>query len=181
MECALSLWCGFLDVLEWIDRHHGIWAFLELMIAAIAAGVGIKLIWFPKRRIRNLNVTTGFDRSDPNFPLQVIIHIRNYTGRTVVLRSKGFTYKGLRRMPGAAGHTASKEYEFKFPHGGPNLESMDYMLQHGDNVTSWMPLDPSHTDQEVQDALNKQSVGTLALDCVFIEDKPKVQPLNLPI
>jgi hypothetical protein len=177
----ISFWGGLLEVLEWIDHHHGIWAFLDLSIAATGLGVAIKLIWFPKQRIRNLNFSTWHDRSDPHFPLRVMINIRNFTGRSVVLVSKGFTFKSLRVMQGARGHSASKEYECKFPDSTGSLNTMEYLLQHRQDVLSWMPLDPSHTDQEVKDALDKHSVGLLALDYVMLEDKPKVQALNQPI
>jgi hypothetical protein len=92
-------------------------------------------------------------------------------------------------MPGAAAHSETGMMEVKFPVlDSPTvdedcnltyqLNTMEYLLEHRKHVSSWIPVDPSHTDAEVNSALKNCRAGRLELLCVWLFDKPKVQRLN---
>jgi Adenylate and Guanylate cyclase catalytic domain len=92
-----------------------------------------------------------------DYPLKVYVEIRNYTGSAVVLFADYYVYKGaLRPDPNARGDKPSGKYEFKFPDPNGMLQEVEYLLRHRDSVSSWVPIDPTHTDAEVDAALKQK-------------------------
>jgi hypothetical protein len=87
---------------------------------------------------------------------------RNYTGRSVVLSAPFFVYRGLRPDPNARGDSPTGEYEVKFPDPrNQMLSEVECFLRHRENVSTWVPIDPTQTDQEVDKAINRHTVGKL--------------------
>lgn len=164
--------------MEWADQH-GLWDCISttLQILAIVAGV-IFLAW-AKRRVRNLNFFFRPLRRQGNYPFVIVIEIRNYTGRTVVISNPYFNYDSLRPDANARGDSASGDYEIKFPrHLGANgLDQVEFMLRHGETVSTWIPLDPQHSDQEVENAMQSQTVGKIKCMCTWLLEKPKSHKL----
>ncbi len=69
-------------------NDYGLWDALQFLILVVTFIYGLRLIFFPRRRIRNLNFHTQLLRNrHPSFSLAVSLELRNYTGRTVVISS----------------------------------------------------------------------------------------------
>jgi hypothetical protein len=137
------------DAMEWAIKH-GIWEIVTAIAAVVGLSIGIKIVFWSRRRVRNLNFFTRPIRDGSNYPLKVYVEIRNYTGCSVVLSVPYFVFARLRPDPNARGHSSSGEIEVKFPGlTNNNLTEVEYLLRHRDNVSTWVPIDPAHTDAEV--------------------------------
>src|SRR6266536_1920889 len=133
---------------------HGLWELISTIVIVVSAIIGASYLFWTKRRVRHLNFFVLRVRDQSNYPLKVYVEIRNYTGKSVVISFPYFVYRAVRRDPNAHGDSPTGEYEIKFP--GQNqqiLTEIDYLLRHGENVSTWVPLDPTHTDQEVDEAI----------------------------
>ncbi|MDY6855692.1 MAG: hypothetical protein SWO11_13490 [Thermodesulfobacteriota bacterium] len=54
----------------------------------------------------------------------------------------------------------------KFPYvTQQELKEVDYLIRHGENVSTWIPVDPKHTDQEVDQTIKNRRVATLYCMC----------------
>jgi hypothetical protein len=160
------------DALEWAHKH-GIW---DILI--IAGGLSIFAKLFPRRRIRNLNFYLRQVRdAQEQFPLCIYLEIRNYTGRTVVLSNPSIRLdRDLHAPPEAHGDSPSGDIEIKFP--DPNRQlftEVEYLLRNKENVHTIIPLDPTHTDAEVQAALRRKRVGRLNVTCTWMQETPQVE------
>jgi len=159
--------------------EHGLWDMLSAIILLISAVAGFAVLFWIKRRVRNLNFFTRRLRDNSNYPLKVYVEIRNYTGTSVVISSPYFKFGKLRPDPNARGDSFSQEYEIKFPDpSNQMLTEVEYLLRHRENVSTWVPIDPTHTDQEVDDAIKHHTVGTLHCMCTWLQEKPKVHKLH---
>ncbi|HET7395240.1 MAG TPA: hypothetical protein VFK12_02250 [Gammaproteobacteria bacterium] len=166
-------------LLKWANEH-GVWGAVQAIVLVASFVIGLKIIYFPRRRIRNLNFHARLVRSERNkFRLMIYLELRNYTGRTVVLSSPFFRYLDLRAPSEAHGDTPSREYEIRFPsNGGKELTEVEYLLRNKESVHTIIALDPAHTDQEVHRALNKHRIGTFIVKCIWLQDAPRVQRLS---
>jgi hypothetical protein len=169
-----------LSVLNWMvwADSHGLWDMIGTIVLVVSAAIGFSLVFWGRRRVRNLNFYVRRFRDNTNYPLKAYLEIRNYTGRSVVITMPYFVYGQLAPDPNAHGDTPSKEYEIKFP--GPTnglLSEVEYLLRHRENVSTWIPIDPRHTDAEVDSAIERQQVGKLSCMCTWLQDKPKVHKL----
>ena len=167
------------DALRWA-HEHGIWELASFLILVGGIFIAVKLAFFPRRRIPYLNFYLRPVRNQhPQFPFLIYLQIRNYTGRTVVLSSPYISYRDLRPPPEAHGDLPSKEYEIKFPDPrNKELAEVEYLLRNKENVETIIPLDPTHTDQEVQTALRQNRSGFLNLTCTWLQEKPMVEKLR---
>lgn len=170
-------WQVFLGLLEWANSH-GIWNVAQFLILGSSFIIGLKLIYFPKRRIRNLNFHARVVRNErQKYRLFLYLELRNYTGRTVVLSAPFFRYLDLRPPLEAPGDSPSGEYEIKFPNNsGKDLTEVEYMLRNKESVHTIIPLDASHTDKEVERA-RRRRIGRLTMICTWLQDRPRVQKL----
>jgi hypothetical protein len=158
----------------WADQH-GVWGITGTVLLP---ALGFTVFFWAKRRVRNLNFFLQRVRDGSNYPLRVHVEIRNYTGRSVVISAPYFVYGDLRPDPNARGDSPSREYEIKFPDLQSKLLSeVEYLLRHRESVLTWVPIDPTHTDKEVDTAIEKHSVGELRCMCTWLQDKPKVHKL----
>jgi hypothetical protein len=55
------------------------------------------------------------------------------------------------------------------------------MLRHGESVGTWIPLDASHTDSEVEGSMATQTLGTIKCTCTWLMEKPKIHRLKRKI
>jgi len=169
-----------LAVFAWMiwAEQHGVWGILSTLVLLISALVGFRILFWAKRRVRNLNFFVRRLRDESNYPLKVYVEIRNYTGRSVVISLPYFVYAKLRPDPNARGDSPSREYEVKFPDSGNHtLSEVEYLLRHRESVSTWVPIDPTHTDQEVDAAIDNRSVGKLHCKCTWLQDNPTVHKL----
>jgi hypothetical protein len=166
-----------LAAMEWAVEH-GIWEIITAIAAVIGLSIGIKIVFWPRRRVRGLNFFIKPIRDVSNYPLKVYVEIRNYTGRSVVLSVPYFVFARLRPDPNARGDSSTGEFEVKFPDpANNNLTEVEYLLRHRENVSTWVPIDPAHTDVEVAAAIDRQGVGRLHCMCTWLKDKPEVHKL----
>ena len=167
----------FIKCLKWAN-DYGIWDLIQTLIIIATFMFGLKLVLFPKKRIRNLNFFTQMKRGHPQYPLIIYIEIRNYTGRTVIISNPFFEYKTLRPDPNARGDLPTSEYEVKFPGpSGLELSEVEVMLRNKEHVQTYVVLDPTHTDSEVQYALRNRKVGSFRCTCTWLGDKPVTHKL----
>jgi hypothetical protein len=170
------------DIFDWMQwaQMHGIWNIITVVIGLGSAILGFKIALGARRRVPNLNFFCKRNRNDSAFPLVIDIEIRNFTGRTVVIANPFFRFnKVARPAPNAKGDSPSGEYEIKFPAnpGAQELNQVEYMLRHGERVRTWIPIDPAHTDDEVDKALAQHRIGTITCVCAWLQDRPKVHKL----
>jgi hypothetical protein len=99
-----------------------------------------------------------------------------------VLSSPFFRYRKLRPPPDAHGDTLSGEYEIKFPSpNGKSLTEVDYLLRNKESVHTIIPIDPEHSEKEVDEMHAKRRIGKLTVMCTWLSDRPKVDKLVRPI
>lgn len=170
------------DILKSLNEH-GIWDMLQCAGLLSAAIVVCFYLWFPRRRVTNLNFHVTTSRDNDNYPLKIRIEIRNFTGRAVVISHPTFKFRALRPHAQAHGHSATGEYEVKFP--GVNaglLTEVEYLLRHGEHVNTWIPLDPAHTDEQAAAATQTTAAGVLVCTCTWfgtwLSDKPTSHTLK---
>jgi len=158
---------------------YALWDMSSTIILFVSAVIGFTVLFWAKRRVRNLNFFTQRRRDNSNYPLKVYIEIRNYTGRSVVISSPYYRYKDLRPDPKARGDSPSGDYELKFPDiAQQELKEVEYLIRHRENVSTWIPIDPEHTDAEIDEAIRRRKVATLYCMCTWLEEKPKVHKLK---
>lgn len=144
----------------------GIWDIIGLIAAAVPTIMVLCYI-FPRTAITNLYIDTKRDSINQGYPKVVRIKFRNHTNEPLYVLSQGFTFGAeIRRSPNAARNAATAVCEVKFEGRQPGLLSeIDTLVRPGQEVSTWVPVDPSHSDQEIDFAIESQSVGTLRLRC----------------
>jgi hypothetical protein len=178
LSTILDKFKELLQVLRWTN-DYGIWSIAQFLILAVTFILGLKFFYFPRRRVRNLNFNIRFVRNKKHaYPSYLHLEFRNYTGRSVVLSSPFFRYRKLRPPPDAHGDTLSGEYEVKFPgNSGEEYTEVEYLLRNKESVHTVIPIDPAHTDEEVNTMHDKRRIGTLTVMLIWLQDRPKVDKL----
>ena len=171
-------------MLVWLKlaADYAIWDLLSTIIIFASAVIGFSIIFWTKRRVRHLNFFTQRRRDESNYPLKVYIEIRNFTGRSVVISTPYYRYGDLEPDPNARGDSPSGDFEMKFPDiTQRELKEVDYLIRHGEKVSTWIPVDPKHKDQEIDEAIKNRRVATLYFMCTWLEEKPRVHKLKRKI
>jgi hypothetical protein len=160
-------------------NEHGLWSMTQTLVLAGSALIGVKLLFFPKARVRHLNFSTRIRGGDQEFPLRLDLEIRNLTGRTAVVSNAWFEFGKLRPDPRALGDTPSGEFEVKFPGAdGHSLTEVEYLVRTKESLFTYIMLDPSHTVQEAETALAAHKVGTITCTVTWLDDRPRSQQLR---
>lgn len=117
-----------------------------------------------------LTFAIGVNRDNSAYPLKLTIGLRNTTNLPVLVTSKFFKAdNSLRAAGNAKGNPARKEYEIKFsPPGGRFLDQFTTLIHPNADTSTWMPLDPAHTDQEVREAIAAASSGDWHYTCDWL-------------
>lgn len=161
-----------IDSLKWAN-DLGIWDLVQTIVLVGTLVIGVKFLIFPKRRVRNLNYFTQISRDHPDWPLRLLLEVRNYTGKSLVISSPFFTFRDLRPDPKAHADSLTGEYEIKFPDpANQQLNEVESFIRHKESVQTWIPLDQSHSDEDVRLALSARRVGTFTCTCTWLEEKP---------
>ena len=156
-------------------NEYGIWE----LLSTLALIVGLKWLFFKRRKIPHFNIHYERARDTSNYPLKIKIELRNFTGCPCVISFPFVELKTLRADTKARGNSFSKQYEVKFHNGG--AWHIDTFLRHGEYASTWVPLDPMHTDLEVDAALAKGEAGHIEFTCVWLRDRPIQETVRTPI
>jgi hypothetical protein len=114
--------------------------------------------------------SVSFKKDGSHFPLKLAIEIRNTTTLSVLVTSKFFKLGSvLRAHTNAKGNPARRKYEIKFTApGSSNLNQFTVLLHPNVSTSTWMPLDPSHTAQEVHTAIADARCGDWHYTCDWL-------------
>jgi hypothetical protein len=118
----------------------------------------------------NLTFALSVQRGGTYFPLKLALEIRNTTSLSVLVTSKYFEIGTvLRPHVNAKGNPAQNQYEIKFAlPGGPNLNQFEVLIHPHQSTSTWIPLDPSHTDADVRSAIASASCGKWHYTCDWL-------------
>src|SRR5438477_7659322 len=152
-------WAGIADWMK-CANEYGLWNMLSFFVLLPSVIGAFAIVIWRRRRVRHLNFYVTRSRDPSNYPHKINIEMRNYTGRSVVIAFPWFTFRNLRPDENAGGDMPSGEYEVKFPKNH-FLSEIDCLLRHGENVATWIPIDPAHTDEEGDAAVSSHRVGRL--------------------
>lgn len=146
--------------------NWGIWDIIGL-IAAVIPTVMVLCYIFPRKAITNLYIDTERTSINQGYPKVVRIKFRNHTNEPLYVLSEGFRFGSvIRRSPNAAQNAATAVCEVKFEGWQQGiLTEIDTLVRPGQEVSTWVPVDPTHPDQEIDSAIESHSVGTLRLRC----------------
>jgi hypothetical protein len=171
-------------------HEHALWEMISVLLLVFGGALTWVFLFWPKRRVRNLNFFITRERDESNYPLKLNVEIRNFTGRNLLISGAYFVYAGLRCDPKARGDSPSGEHEIKFPPNpaGGMLSEVEYLLRHKEFVSTWIPIDPKHTNDEVDAAIApcrwylrywhaRRRAGKLYCMCTWLQDKPTVHKL----
>jgi hypothetical protein len=133
--------------------------------------------------VENLNFfVSKYRDAGANYPLKIRMEIRNFTGRSVVLTSRYFRFKSLRPDKEARGDIPSGRFEVKFPDATKaRLDEVEYLLRNRETVRTWIPIDPGHTDEEVDAAISGNSVGEFLFTCTWLGEEVSTQEVSRKI
>ena len=151
-----------------------------IVIAGVVFG---SFYFFRKRRVPMLNIFTSHSkRQGVNYTSLINVEFRNFTGCGIAICNPYFKYRDLKPDPVAHRDSYSGEAEVKFRGVDGNvLTEIETFLRHKESTATWIPVDPTHSNEEVKSALNSKRVGILYFTCVWITKKPKVRNLAIHI
>jgi hypothetical protein len=89
------------------------------------------------------------------------------------LVSEGFVFGSLiRASPHAAKHAVDRIYEVKFQgKESSSLTEVDMLLRPRESAWTWIPIDTSQEDNDIDAAIRNRAVGTLRLKCQRLTGK----------
>jgi len=146
--------------------NWGIWDIIGLIAAGIPTVMVLRYI-YPRKAITNLYIDTELDNINQVYPKVVRIKFRNHTNEPLYVLSEGFTFGStIRRSPNAAKNVATAVCEVKFEGRREGiLSEIDTIIRPGQEITTWIPVDPAHSDQEIESAIQSHIAGILHLKC----------------
>jgi hypothetical protein len=161
-----------------------VWDIIGLFVAAVPA-VLVFVYLFPRKAIDNLYIDTNL-ASVPNtvYSKVIVVELRNHTNEPLYVLSLGFTFgPAVRPSPYGAKNAATGVFEIKFEgREGGRLSEIDTLIRPNQVITTWIPVDPSQTDESLSEALSKRSVGYLRLKLQKISSRPHpFTTLKIPV
>lgn len=163
-------------------NNLGFWEMLNFFIVIVGILFG-SVYFYRKRRVSMLNIFTSHSkRQGQNYTSLINIEFRNFIGCSIAICNPYFKYRNLRPDPAAHRDSYSGETEVKFKGGdGNGLMEIETFLRHKESTSTWIPVNPKHSDDEVKSALDNKQVGTLYFTCIWITEKPKVRKIAIYI
>ena len=128
-------------------------------------------------------------RPDPmaTVKLKLYVEITNDRSSPVVLSSAYFTFNepsAFRHDPHIPGDTVSSRYHSKFLNDEGNAHSeFSYLLRPGKSTTSYISLDPSHAENDIQNMLNHRKLGIFNVYITWWTDReaPKARLVKVEL
>jgi hypothetical protein len=154
--------------------EYGVWEIISLIVALFPS-ILVLIYLFPRKSVKNLyvdNVTV--EAPTEQFPKHVDIRLRNHTNTPLYVLSEGFKFgKAIRPFPGGAKDVATGLYEVKFEGRQRGiLSEIDVLVRPNETVWTYMPVDPDHSKESIDEALRKRQLGTLNLKVKKISTRP---------
>ena len=163
--------------------HWGIWDILSLILTFVPSLL-ILIYLFPRKRIDNLYIDTKIRCINQTYSKVISVELRNHTNEPLYILSQGFVFgSSIRPSPHGAKDAATGVYEIKFMGRESNiLSEIDTIVRPNQIVTTWIPVDPEHTDKSINEALQNHSVGNLRLKIQKISNRPHpMTKLKIPV
>jgi len=97
---------------------------------------------------------------------------------TLLMKIEGYKpAKNIRPDPKATRASSPDLLEIKFIENAPQQNSpptlnVDSIIRHGENKSIWVPLDPGHSDEELEHALKIGKIGSIKAEILWFGDKP---------
>ena len=161
-----------------------VWDIIGLFVAAVPA-VLVFVYLFPRKAIDNLYIDTKL-ATVPNtvYSKVIVVELRNHTNEPLYVLSLGFTFgPAVQPSPYGAKNAATGVFEIKFEgREDGRLSEIDTLIRPNQVITTWIPVDPSQTDESLSEALSKRSVGYLRLKLQKISSRPHpFTTLKIPV
>lgn len=149
-----------------------IWGVLGILITIVPAVFLIGYL-FPWRRINNLYIDTKRSSASAGYSKIILVTLTNHTNQPLYIISEGFRFgSSIRPSPNGAKDAATGVYEIKFEGRVVRiLSEIDTLVRPNQIISTWIPVDPNHLDQEIDEALEKKVIGVLKLKCLKLIDK----------
>jgi hypothetical protein len=155
-------------MVEW-----GIWEILDLLVSLVPLAL-VLIYLFPRKWIRNLYVDTKVGALSEAYPRAVAVELRNHTNEPLYILSQGFKFgSAVRPSPFGAKDAATEVYEVKFEgRQSGRLTEIDVLVRPNQAVTTWIPVHPDHSPEDINQALHHHRVGQLRLKVQKISTRP---------
>lgn len=169
--------CAKYDVASW----------LALLIMVLGLILGYLRFFRPRRSIKNFPVNIHWKREPGrNFPLRITVQLTNHTDNSVYISSLSFKALRLRRDPQANADTATERQHLKFPEPVEGedytlLNKFDFFLPVDSSISTYAPIDPNHSDEEVKRAFTCGRVGIVECYVTILPRAYKPQVFRLKI
>jgi len=167
--------------------RYDIAGWLSVLIMVAGSVVGYLRFFRPRRSIPNFPVKIHWHRNAPrNYPLRITVEFTNHTGRSAYVSSVSFKASGLRADPKAGVDTATRRQHLKFPVPVPGqnytlLKDFDVYLPVDGSTSTYAPIDPQHTDEEIKRAFTCGRVGVVECFVTVLPRSYKPQVFRLRI
>jgi hypothetical protein len=90
--------------------------------------------------------------------------------------------KNVRGDKNGRANSSTGDYEVKFLNKTSGyLEEIDVYLKHGESASTWVPVDPTHQDSEIEAALRNGDFGQIEFSCTWVSDRPVYESVRMPI
>jgi len=144
----------------------GVWDIIGLL-GAIIPTLAVVIYLFPRRAMHNFYIDSKRESGNHPYSKIVRIEMRNHTNEPLYVVSEGFVFGSvIRASPHAAKHAVHQIYEVKFQGLKPNsLTEVDMLLRPREIASTWIPVDESQDDKDIDAAVRNRTVGTLRLKC----------------
>ncbi|MBL7131734.1 MAG: hypothetical protein ISS45_10125 [Candidatus Omnitrophica bacterium] len=160
-----------IDFLE-VMAKWGIWDIIGLVGAAVPTSI-ILFYLFPRKSIRNFYIDARRDSINQIYPKVIRIELRNHTNQSLYVLSDGFVFSGIiTASPNAAKDVATQVCEVKFEGRQPRLlTEVDTLIRPNQIISTWVPVDPNHSDHDIDAVLGRRNVGILRLRCQRLSER----------
>jgi len=150
----------------------GIWDIIGLMIIVIPS-IFLTAYLFPKRSIKNFYIDTEQGVVNQRYPKVAVVKMTNHTNQPIYIISEGFDFRSsIKPSPYGAKDATTGIYEIKFEGREKGvLSEIDTLIRPGQIISTWIPLNSNHSEEEINKALKEKKIGVLKLKCLRITDK----------
>lgn len=161
----------------------GVWDIIGLIVALIPS-ILVIIYLFPRKKIENFYIDTKIASVNPTYPKVVAVELRNHANDPIYIISQGFSFGDIiQPSPHGSKNAATEVYEIKFEGRQARiLSEIDVLVRPNQAISTWIPVDPSVSDQSLSDALRNRNVGILRLKCQLISSRPhRFMKMKIPV